>query len=127
MSLKANYIELSKKFGGTHVLISKGLKKSIVNSIMRGSDIGATKAYEVAKFLGITVEELLTGKFDEKRIYTTEEQKYIDKLVEILRSNDEQKITTVTTILDSLKRDVWNNSLREQKREEINLKKQQAG
>lgn len=117
MSLKDNYIKLSKKFGGTHALINKGLKKSIVNSIMRGSDIGTTKAYEVAKVLGVTMEELLTGNYEEKKVYSPDKQKYIDKLIEILNGNDDQKKNAIITILDNLKRDAWNDS----------LKKQQAG
>lgn len=123
MSLKSNYIELSKQFGGTHTLINKGLKKSIVDSIMRGSDIGVSKAYEAAKILGVTMEELLTGSFDEKKVYSQEEQKYIDKIVSIIRNNDEQKKTTVTTMLDNLKRDVWNESLNDCEPKKANLKK----
>ncbi len=72
MSLKNNYIKLSKKFGGTHVLINKGLKRSIIDSIMRGSDISVSNAYEVAKILGVSVERLLTG---EDRYHVLPEQR----------------------------------------------------
>ncbi|MBM2835670.1 MAG: hypothetical protein HW406_2831 [Candidatus Brocadiaceae bacterium] len=123
MSLKENYIKLSKNLGGTHSLISKGLKKSIVDSIMRGSDIGSTMAYEVAKILGVTMEELLTGNYDVKKVHSPEEQKYVDKLVQILRGNEEDKKTTIKTNLDSLKRDIWENSPRKTKQPEVNLKK----
>lgn len=58
---------------------------------MRGSDIGFSKAYEVAKVLGVTMEEVLTGTYEEKKVFTPEEQKYIDKLIEILRSDDESQ------------------------------------
>ncbi len=62
MSLKDNYIELSKKLGGPYSLISRGVKEGIVRSIMRGSIPRAHELYEVAKVLGVTVERLLTGK-----------------------------------------------------------------
>ena len=61
-SLKDNYIELSKKFGGTHALISKGAKKGIVNSIMRGSIPKANELYAVAQILNVSVETLLHGE-----------------------------------------------------------------
>lgn len=123
MSLKENYIKLSKNLGGTHSLISKGLKKSIVDSIMRGSDIGATKAYEVAKILGVTMEELLTGNYDVKKVHSPEEQKYIHKLVQILRGNEEDKKTAIKINLDSLKRDIWETAPGRLKQVEGTLKK----
>lgn len=123
MSLKRNYIELTKKFGGPYTLISKGLKKGVINSIMRGGYPKINEAYEVAKVLGVTMEELLTGNYDEKKIYSPEEQKYVDKLVYILRGNEEDKKTTIKTNLDSLKCDVWDDSLRIKKIHKPNLKK----
>lgn len=124
MSLKDNYIKLSKKFGGTHALIGKGLSKAIVNSIMRGSDIGATKAYEVAKVLGVSVEELIgEGPVPERpdrgvaKIpgvrYNDEEVKYIDKLVSVLRGHDEAKKATVKGVLDLAKQDIWTKEQRD--------------
>lgn len=130
MSLRENYIKLSKNLGGTHSLISKGLKKSIVDSIMRGSDIGATKAYEVAKILGVTVEELLTGKKEneaKEEIYTTEEQKYIDKLIYILREKEEDKKTTIKTILNNLKQNTCDNDSKKSTQHKPHIKKQKAG
>lgn len=62
MPLKNNYIELSKKFGGPYTLIRHGVKRSIIDSIMRGSMPAADAVYEVAKILGVTIEELLTGE-----------------------------------------------------------------
>ncbi|MDE2216551.1 MAG: hypothetical protein KGJ87_05225 [Planctomycetota bacterium] len=117
MSLKNNYKELSKKLGGHYTLIKKGIKRGWIDSIMQGSDIGVSKAYEIAKVLGVTMEELLTGNYEEKKVYSPDKQKYIDKLIEILNGNDDQKKNAIITILDNLKRDAWNDS----------LKKQQAG
>ena len=127
MSLKDSYIKLSKKFGGTHSLINKGLTQATVNSIMRGSDIGVTKAYEVAKILGVTMEELLTGKKNYKTSYLPEHEKYIDKLIEILNNNDEEKKTAIKIILDNLKRDTWEQQERKSKQQEMNIKKQRTG
>jgi len=115
MSLKDNYIKLSKKHGGTHALISKGIKQGIVNSIMKGCMPKINEAYEVAKVLGVTMEELLTGSFNEKKVYTPEQQKYIDKLIEILNGKDEGKKTTIKTILDNLIRDAWEHHQKKQK------------
>lgn len=115
MSLKDNYINLSKKFGGTHALIGKGLTKSIVNSIMRGSDIGVSKAYEVAKVLGVSVEELIGEEVAKAPgvEYNQEEVKYIDKLLAILRGHDEVKKAVVKGVLDMAKQDVWTQEQRQ--------------
>ena len=43
-------------------LARKGVRKSTIDSIKRGSDIAVSAAYEVSKALGVTVEELLTGE-----------------------------------------------------------------
>lgn len=121
MSLRDNYIELSKKFGGTHSLINKGLSKSIVNSIMNGNDIRVSSAYKVAKVLNVTIEELYTGKKrgeSKEENYTPEEQKYIDKLIYILRGKEEDKKTITKTTLD-----IYGESFIKTKHPEVNLKK----
>lgn len=45
-------------------------------------------------------------------MYSPEEQKYINKLMSILRGNNDDKKTAVKTTLDALKRDIWDDSLR---------------
>ncbi len=122
-SLKDNFLELTKKFGKPYSLRAKGIKTGIINSILKGCIPKLNEAYEVAKVLGVTMEELLTGNYDAKKIYSPEEQKYVDKLIHILRGNEEDKITTIKTNLDSLKRDIWKNSPRKTKQLEVNLKK----
>ena len=62
MPLKDNYIELAKKFGGPYTLTKKGVKKSIVDSIMRGSCPKADELLPIAQVLSSSIEELLTGK-----------------------------------------------------------------
>ena len=121
MSLKENYIKLSKKFGGPYTLISKGLKKGVINSIMRGGYPKINEAYEVAKTLSVTIEELLTGKKGGKakeEIYTPKEQIYIDKLIQILREKDENKKTIIKTTLN-----VYTKSFKKTKHHEFILKK----
>lgn len=111
MSLKDNYIKLSEKFGGPYALVSKGLKNQIY-SIMRGSDIGVSKASEVAKALGVTIDELYLGteKAQEMRAKAAEywgryrprdqdEERYIGKLIEIMRGTDEEAKVMVKKIL----------------------------
>ena len=127
MPLKDNYIKLSKKLGGPYRIIKKGIDRSWINSILQGSEIGVTKAYEIAKVLGVTVEELLTGNYEEKKIYTPEQQKYIDKLINILNSNEEDKKITITTMLDNLKQDTWNNDTKKSTHHDQHIKKQKAG
>jgi hypothetical protein len=56
-----------------------------------------------------------------KKIYSPEEQKYVDKLIDILRSNDNSKIITTKNFLDLVKRDVWDS--RKTKLYVTNLKK----
>lgn len=59
MSFKDNYLRLTEKFGGPYTLIRYGLKRSTIDSIMSGSMPAADKALQIAKILGVTVEELL--------------------------------------------------------------------
>ncbi|MBM4056508.1 MAG: hypothetical protein FJ264_17950 [Planctomycetes bacterium] len=114
-SLKDNFLDLSKKFGKPYSLRNKGIKKGIIDSILKGSIPKINEAYEVAKVLGVTMEELLTGGFNKRKIYTPEQQKYIDKLIEILNGKDEGKKTTIKTILDNLIRDAWEHHQKKQK------------
>jgi len=58
-----------------------------------------------------------------KKAYSPEEQKYVDKLIEILRSNDDTKITTTKNFLDFIKREVWNDSLKKSIQKESKIKK----
>lgn len=58
-------------------------------------------------------------------MYTPEEQKYVNKLVSILRGNNDDKKTTIKTTLDALKRDVWDDSFRETRL--MGIKKQKSG
>lgn len=126
MSLKENYIKLSKKFGGTHILIGKGLTRAVVNSIMRGSDIGVSRAYEVAKALGVTMEELYLGTENAQQILdeaaehwgryrprNQDEERYIGKLLEIMRGTDDEAKIMAKKILDNTVRDAWNQAERE--------------
>lgn len=119
MSLKDNYIKLSEKFGGPYALVSKGLKNQIY-SIMRGSDIGVSKASEVAKALGVTIDELYLGTEKAREIRedaaeywgryrprNPEEEKYIGKMLEIMRGADNEAKIMVKKILDNTVRDAW--------------------
>jgi len=60
MSLKDNYLKLTAN--NPYSLTRKGIKRGIIQSIMRGSMPKVNEAYEVAKALGVTVERLLIGK-----------------------------------------------------------------
>ncbi len=126
MPIKNNYLELSKKFGGPYTLIKKGIKRGWIDSIIQGSDIGLSKAVEIAKILGVTAEELYTGKKTnetKEEVYSPEEQKYINKLIQILRGNEEDKKTAIKINLDSLKRDIWETAPGRLKQVEGTLKK----
>lgn len=101
---------------------------------MRGSDIGASKAFEVARVLGVTMEELCVGTekaqvilkqeadyWEKYRPRTPEEERYINKILDILRGSDEEAKITVRKMLDSIRRDAWT----EAKRMEMSQKKKQ--
>lgn len=126
-SLKDNFLQLSKKFGKPYSLESKGIKKGIIQSILKGSIPKISEAYEVAKVLGVSMEELLTGKFEERKIYSPEQQKYINKLIDILNGNDDHKKITITTMLDNLKRDTWEKESKKSTHHDQHIKKQKAG
>ncbi|HHT9149389.1 MAG TPA: hypothetical protein ACFYEJ_10375 [Candidatus Wujingus californicus] len=70
------------------------------------------------------IEKMNLTKFTKlmaKIVYSPEEQKYVYKLIDILRSNDNSKIITTKNFLDLVKRDVWDS--RKIKPHESNLKK----
>lgn len=120
MSLKDNYLKLAKKFGGPYTLESKGLRMSIITSIMRGSDIGISKAYEVAKVLGVSVGDLIAENPTTETVnevhaeyQSAEERKYTDKLLSVLRGHDEAKKATVKGVLDMAKQDAWTQEERQ--------------
>lgn len=55
---------------------------------------------------------LFKEKENDNSMYSPEEQKYINKLISVLRGNNDDKKITAKTILDALKRDIWDDSLR---------------
>jgi len=114
MPLKDNYLELTKKFGGPYTLIKHGLTRSTISSIMSGSIPAADKALQIAKILGVTVEELLTGEYKESMLlvkeaapfygYAKEEREYIDKLIELFRTKDEDTKKAIMQNIDTFLR-----------------------
>lgn len=114
MSFKDNYIRLSKNIGGPYSLVSKGVKMGVVTGIMRGSIPAADKALQIAKILGVTVEELLTGESKERMLlvkeaapfygYAKEEREYIDKLIELFRTKDEDTKKAIMQNIDTFLR-----------------------
>jgi len=78
MSLKNNYIEQSKKFGGPYALINKGISKGLIDSIMRGSIPKADGLISIAKFFDTTVEELVSSE-DAKTVTTLMKVTQLDR------------------------------------------------
>lgn len=108
MTLKDNYLRLSKKMGGPYYIIKKGIKRGWIDSILQGNEIGVYKAYEISKILGITLEELYPGDPQAERIsehpelygmpgypYSPDEQRYIGLLAEILRGENKENAKLV--------------------------------
>lgn len=58
-SFKDIYLELTEKVGGPYSLITKGVKRTIIESVMKGSTPSLENAAEIAKVLGIPLERLL--------------------------------------------------------------------
>jgi hypothetical protein len=124
LSFKNRYIKLStEKFGGPYALISRGIKKGIVQSIMKGSMPKIHEAYKVAKILGVSLETLLTGKAAGEtwpltiaespapyhlagagKVITDQEEEYIGKLLVILRRKDEGMKQTIMLNIDQFLR-----------------------
>ncbi|MCR4321519.1 MAG: hypothetical protein NUV74_14425 [Candidatus Brocadiaceae bacterium] len=103
MTLKNNYLRLSKKVGDPYYPIKKGIKRGWIDSIMQGSELGLYKAYEISRVLGVSMEELYPGGPQADRIsehpelyalpeypYSPEEQRYIGLLIEILRGENKK-------------------------------------
>lgn len=121
-SLKENFLEISKKFGKPYNLQAKGIKRSIIQSILKGSMLKINEAYEVAKVLGVSLEELYTGG---KKIppdseplsgivnetqepyglphqpYSGEERHYIGVLIEILRGANQKNAGAIKENLEA--------------------------
>lgn len=108
MTLKENYLRLSKKVGGPYYLIKKGIKRGWIDSILQGNEVGIYKAYEISKVLGVTLEELYPGGPQAERIsehselytlpgypYTPNEQHYIGLLAEILRGKNQKNARAI--------------------------------
>lgn len=132
MSLKENYIELSKKVGGSYAITKKGIERGWIVSILQGSDIGISKAYKIAKALGVTMEELYLGTekaqeireeaaeyWGKYRPRNQEEERYIGKLLDILRGTDEDAKIMVKKVLDNAIRDAWSEAERALKKTEL--------
>ena len=108
MTLKDNYLRLSKKVGGPYYLVKKGIEKGWVDTIMQGSELGLYKAYEISKVLGVTMEELYPGGPQAERIsehpelygmpgypFSPDEQHYIGLLIEILRGKNKKNARAI--------------------------------
>lgn len=107
ISLKNNYIELSKKFGGPYSLISKGIKRGIITGILRGSMPKINEAYVVAKVLGVTLEQLLGEKEiepptpDTIELHDKTEREYVEKLLIILRTKQDKTVKAIIQNIDA--------------------------
>lgn len=111
-SFKDNYIELSKKFGGKYALLKKGIKRGVIQGILRGSIPKANEAYLVAQALNVTLEELITGKSIEENVSQNvvsgthrvnkdpEDKHLIEKFREILKNSDQEHIQAITNIIN---------------------------
>ena len=120
MPLRDNYLELTKKFGGPYGLIKKGISRGIIGSILKGRDISISRAYEISKVLGVTLEELYPGGPQAERIsehpecyvetglkpvctkpVCTEEQRYIGLLTDILRGKNQKNARAIKENLEA--------------------------
>lgn len=113
MSLKDNYLELSQKYGGPYRVMKLGIKKSIIDSIMRGSSPKAAELLPVARALDTSLEELLEGPNAAHSKPTPEkiafinaqrEKEYVNKLKKIFKNKDSETIAAVTQNIDALLR-----------------------
>ncbi len=119
MSIKENYLKLSEKFGGPYTLMKKGIKRSLITSIMEGKDVRISNVIQIALALGVSVEELIGAEKPDGEAakiplveHNNEEVKYIDKLLSVLRGHDEAKKSTVKGVLDMAKQDAWTQEQR---------------
>lgn len=101
MTLKSTFERLCEPSGGPYGLIKKGIKRGVIQSIMRGSTPKANELYEVAKILGVTVEYLLTEKEpaqSEPRqlpLMTETEHELVEDLLMILRGRNKSNAEAI--------------------------------
>lgn len=115
MSLKDNYLKSTKNLGGPYSLTKKGIKRSVIGSILEGKDVRISNILKVTKALGITVEALVTGEAEKEHMvceepltylrnlqpFTDEEKKYLVKVLDILRGPNEQGKVALKTNIDT--------------------------
>ncbi len=111
--LKENFLELCKKFGKPYSLRKKGIKKGIIDSILKGSMPKINEAYDVAKVLGVTMEELLTGKkgsengtqfsiSNEFGLLSNEEKKLLTMAMGVLRGSNKDNADALKSTIKAL-------------------------
>jgi len=107
-----------------------GVGISTIQNYLSGRSIPNSETLEkLAKAAGISKDDLYPGESsandtevvkEESAVYTAEEKRYINKVVDILRGPDEVDKSAVKRVIDSMKRDVWDKSLREARRKPSN-------
>jgi hypothetical protein len=87
----------------------KKIGQSAISSIMRGSNIGASVASKVAKELGITMEELVTGKttFERKgkdsQINKTKEGRKMEGKLYDVEGLSQERLDIIQEMIDNWK------------------------
>ena len=129
MSLKNNYLKLTKSLGGPYALIDKGIKKGLITSILQDKDTRLSSIRMIAKALEVPVELLIAEEHEPQikivseqpesygfqgieehllisqyRKLSPEERPFIKKLMEIFQGANEQDKVSVKYNIDSFHR-----------------------
>ena len=123
---------ITSKFNGnvSRYARTAGVGISTIQNYLSGRSIPNSETLEkLAKAAGISKDDLYPGESsardievikEEAAAYTVEDKRYINKVVDILRGPDEIDKSAVKRLIDSMKRDVWDKSLREARRKTLN-------
>lgn len=105
MSIKDNYIKLTQNLGGPYTLIKRGIKRSVICSIMEGKDVRISNVCKVAQALNIPISTLIEEKektkekkehyfntqfsfLNEFKILSEEEKELLEKTMNVLRGHN---------------------------------------
>lgn len=107
-----------------------GVGISTIQNYLSGRSIPNSETLEkLAKVAGISKDNLYPGESsvrdielvkEEAEVYTAEEKRYLDKVLDILRGTDEADKSAFKRVIDFIKRDIWDKSRRETRRKTLN-------
>lgn len=107
MSIKDTYIKLTENLGGPYTLIKRGIKRSVICSIMEGKDVRISNVCKVAKALNVPISTLIEEKKEikeKKEQYFNTQFSFLNKF-EILTEEEKELLEKTMKVMRGYNRD----------------------